>query len=72
MRLLLLFVGLSLVINHMVSGFHPQRFHRFTRGLSTQIQAAQLLPDPLPYAIGNISFYYNSYFLFNLFTLIFR
>ncbi len=63
MRLLLVFVGLSLVINHMVNGFLPQRFHRFTRGLSTQIQAAQLLPDPLPYAIGTFSFYYYFYFL---------
>lgn len=63
MRLLLVFVGLSLVINHMVNGFLPQRFHRFTRGLSTQIQAAQLLPDPLPYAIGKNSFYYYYYFL---------
>ena len=56
MRFLLVFVGLSLAINHVVNGFHPQRIHRFPRGLSTQIQAAQLLPDPLPYAIGKSLF----------------
>ncbi len=51
MRCLPLWICVLSIVFNGVNGFIPHAFSRLNRG-ATQLQAAQLLPDPLPYAIG--------------------
>ena len=51
MRRLPLWICVLFIVLNVVNGFVPRAFSTWNRG-ATQLRAAQLLPDPLPYAIG--------------------